>query len=72
MSNWIIIVIGAVIIIGGFIGIIHTTSSYDADIKKEGTGIMTSPTGQKIWEHWGIEAIAVLLGFGVVALGKRL
>ena len=72
MSNWVVMGIGIAIIIAGFLAIVHTTMSYDTDIKKEGTGVLTSPTGQKIWEHWGLEAVAVLLGFGVVALGKRL
>jgi hypothetical protein len=65
-------IIGIVIIVGGFLAFAHTTSSYNVDIKKEGVNVLTSETGKKIWEHWGIEAVVIVFGLSILALGIKL
>ena len=64
--------IGIAIIVIGFLAFTHTWFSYNDDIKKEGINVLTSPTGQKIWEHWGIEAGVIIVGLIILAIGIKL
>ncbi|SMH70346.1 hypothetical protein [Candidatus Nitrosotalea okcheonensis] len=62
-------VIGILVVVVGFLAFVHTTFGYEDAVKKLGLNVYTSPEGKKTLEHWGIEAVIIGIGLGILALG---
>ena len=65
-------IIGAIIIVFGFILFALTTWEYGEATKKMGLNVLTSDEGKQIFEYWIGEVIIILVGIGIFALGVKI